>query len=56
MKITLEPTHNKSLSKVVIETPCDHNDLDSVMQNLIKPALLDWGFQPGSINEYIEEE
>lgn len=56
MKITLEPTRDTSLSKVTIETPCDHNDLDEVMQNLIKPALIAWGFQPCNVNEYIEEE
>lgn len=56
MKITLEPTHNKSLSKVTIEIPYDPCGIESVMQNLIKPALLAWGFQPSNINEYIEEE
>lgn len=61
MKLTLEPTHNKEthnkdLLKVIIETPCDYLDIHDLMQDVIKPALLAWGFQPKSINEYIEQE
>jgi len=56
MKITIELTRNKVFNKVTIETESDHLTIHEVMQELIKPALLAWGFQPGSINEYIDEE
>lgn len=56
MKITIEQTHNSGYSKVIIENEDDYLDLEELMQILIKPALLAWGYQPDSINKYIEEE
>lgn len=53
MKLTLEPTEDTNYPKVTIEIKHDHTNLEEVMEALIKPALISWGFNPLHIEEYI---
>jgi hypothetical protein len=59
MKITIQPTAPQEGEKypyptVSIEMPEDDITLPKVMENLIRPALIAWGFEPTIIEEYIE--
>ena len=57
MRITIEPTKFSAESnmRTIIESHSDDLDLHTVMTDLIAPALIGWGFHPGSVYEYIEE-
>lgn len=58
MRVIIEPTNfsTESNMRTIIESYSDDLDLDSVMRDLIAPALMGWGFHPGSIYEYIEKD
>lgn len=51
MKLTLEPTTEESYWTVVISKPKDDLKLDEVME-LVKAAVVAWGFSPESVEEY----
>jgi hypothetical protein len=58
MKITIQPTTPQEGEKypyptVSIEMPEDDMTLPRVMENLIRPALIAWGFEPTILDEYI---
>lgn len=58
MKLTLEPTeplgpHRNS--KVIIETDHDGHTFEQVLEKLIVPALLAWGFPQAVIDDYLAE-
>ena len=59
MKITLEPTERKHLPyespSVVISMPSDELTLDEVLDSLIRPALIGYGFSVGYLQE-VEDE
>lgn len=52
MKIRLEPTEVRNYPTV--EISCESNDLTigEVIELLVKPALLAWGFHPNNVDEY----
>lgn len=59
MKITIEPTQDQSHSSpeathstVAIGTPSDDLDIDGIM-DLMRAALLAWGFAEATVNEVI---
>jgi len=59
MKITIQPTAPQEGKRhpyptVSIEMPGDDAPLTEVMGNLIRPALIVWGFDATLIEEYIE--
>jgi hypothetical protein len=59
MKITLSPTEQQEGEKyphptVSIEMPDDYICLPEVIDKLIRPALIAWGFDSTLIEEYIE--
>jgi hypothetical protein len=61
MKITLEPTAitnnpDTTSPKVVIDLPFDHLDLTQIMNYLIKPALISYGFDGDFIESYFDAE
>lgn len=61
MKITLEPTAftnspDTSSPKVVIDLPFDNLDLTQIMDYLIKPALIGYGFDGDLIESYFDAE
>lgn len=58
MRVTIEPTNfsPNSNMRTVIESYSDDLDLHTVMTDLIAPALIGWGFHPGSVYEYIEQD
>ena len=59
MRLTLEPTDNSPLgshSKVIIEAPGDDRDMEEMVDDLIRPALLAFGFHPDTVNKYISPE
>jgi len=61
MKITLEPTAftnspDTSSPKVVIDLPFDNLDLTQIMEYLIKPALIGYGFNGDFIESYFDAE
>jgi hypothetical protein len=61
MKITLEPTSftnnpDTSSPKVVIDLPFDYLDLTQIMEYLIKPALIGYGFTKEGIEDYFDAE
>ena len=58
MRITIEPTNFNSNSnmRTIMESFSDDLDLHTVMTDLIAPALIGWGFHPGSVYEYIEQD
>ena len=54
MKITIEPSEDQSgqeypYAKVTIELPDDDLSLSVVIENMIEPALIAWGFLPDSV-------
>ena len=55
MKITLEPTKRKNLPyespTVVITMPSDELTLDEVLESLVRPALIGYGFSVGPLYE-----
>ena len=53
MKLTLEHEENQHI--VTIESKGLEN-IDEVMQLLVKPALLAMGYHPDSVKPYFEEE
>tara|TARA_R110000796_G_scaffold131537_1_gene247070 strand:+ start:66 stop:251 length:186 start_codon:yes stop_codon:yes gene_type:complete len=60
MKITLEPTYpsfeaSTTSPTVIIELPFDDLDIEEVMDHLIKPALISYGFLSETIDTYFEE-
>lgn len=57
MRIIIEPTKftPESNMRTTIESFSDDLDLHTVMTDLIAPALIGWGFHPGSVYEYMEE-
>lgn len=55
MKITLEPTESKTQHSVVIETQHDGHDIDEIRE-LLRGALIAWGFHPETVNELFGEE
>ena len=57
MRIIIEPTKftPESNMRTIIESFSDDLDLHTVMTDLIAPALIGWGFHPGSVYEYMEE-
>ena len=59
MKITIQPTAPQEGAKypyptVSIGIPGDDTPLPEVMEKLIRPALIAWGFDAILIEEYIE--
>jgi hypothetical protein len=61
MKITLEPSLNAknpdtTAPKIIIELPFDDLDLPQVMDYLIKPALIGYGFNGDLIESYFDAE
>lgn len=57
MKITLEPTTpNSNHPKVTIEVPGEDYQINSVIDDLIKPLLIAWGFHPETVNSCFIEE
>ena len=61
MKITLEPTAftnspDTTSPEVVIDLPFDHLDLTQIMEYLIKPALIGYGFTSEVIDLYFDAE
>lgn len=58
MKIALQPTESpfspsETSPTVVIDLPFDDLTIDEVMEHLIKPALISYGYLPESIEEYL---
>jgi hypothetical protein len=64
MRIILEPTGDYSNSilrrdhspKVSIEYPDDDMDLNAVINDLVIPALVGWGFHCGLVNDYFNDD
>jgi hypothetical protein len=64
MRIIFEPTGDYSNSilrrdhspKVSIEYPDDDMDLNAVINDLVIPALIGWGFHPGSVMEALNPD
>ena len=61
MKITLEPTdvsprYSFRQPKVEITVETDNHDINGVLDNLIKPALIAWGFGQQTVNEAFGDE
>lgn len=60
MRIILEPTNESDLppqcrhSRVIIETNFDDYTLPDAYTDIIKPALLAWGYHPQSIESFFE--
>lgn len=53
MKLTIEPTtSNSDHAKITIELRGDHHDLGTVIDDIVKPALIGWGFGPALIDEW----
>jgi hypothetical protein len=59
MKLTLEPTGppgpHRHL-KVTVETNHDDHTIDEVIDNVVVPALLAWGFTQKTIDNYLDDE
>lgn len=58
MKLTLEPT-TKGLeyySKVSIELPGDDLSFEDVVNHLLRPALIGWGFAIETVDKYLGTE
>jgi len=60
MKITLQPSADQTNeahphATVTIEIPGDCLTLGHVVDNLLRPALLAWGFHPDTIEEHLPE-
>ena len=50
MKITIEPTEEDSdHPTVTISMSSDHLDITEVLDELVVPALVSWGFHPASV-------
>lgn len=59
MKITLEPTDPPGPNrnpKVVIETDTDPPIVGGVIEQVVVPALLAWGFSQDLIDQYLDTE
>jgi hypothetical protein len=61
MKITLEPTlftnsPDTTSPKVIIDLPFDYLDLTQIMEYLVKPALIGYGFSREGIDIYFDAE
>lgn len=60
MKITLQPSEDQTGEEyphatITIEIPGDDIEIVSVIDYLIRPALMAWGFHHDTINEYLPE-
>ena len=60
MKIALQPTEsphspNDTSPTVVIDLPFDDLTIDEVMEHLIKPALISYGYLPESIEDFLQK-
>ena len=56
MKITLEGTEFQKGKKIVIETGNDDHNIWEVYEQLIRPALIAWGYGEGTVDRLTEEE
>lgn len=58
MKLTLETTdpENKYQKKVIIEQPFDDLTIDDIIEELVKPILLAYGFHPDIVDGYFGVE
>jgi len=57
VKIRLEPTGDGGVAypTVEISTPRNSLDVGEVWDNLIRPALLAWGYQPENLDELVDK-
>ena len=55
MRITLEYT-DAGGPKVVIETPHDELNIQAVIDDLIRPALVAFGFHPNTVEEAFKND
>ena len=53
MRIIIEPTAHKDQHKVIIEAKSDDLDFDGTV-DLFRYALLGWGFDEKSVNDFFE--
>ena len=51
MKIILQPTSNENQHSVTLETPHDDINIEEAIE-LVKGALVAWGYHPDIVNEY----
>ncbi len=51
MKITIEGTDEQKGKSVSVEVPDDHLAMPSVVEDLLTPVLLAWGFHPQTVKE-----
>lgn len=57
MRLTIEPTEaTKDHAKIIIEVEADHLMFDTVLEDLIVPAMWAWGFGFSTIKERIDIE
>lgn len=55
MKITIEPTGNpENYPTVSVSVDGNGMNIDRVIAELIRPALLAWGYQPDTVREAFE--
>jgi hypothetical protein len=59
MRLTLEPTENSPIWQtrptITIEVPGDDHNIEEMMDNLIRPLLLAFGFHPDTVYKHFEE-
>jgi hypothetical protein len=57
MKITIEPTGDEpGYPTVSVSRPDDTLTIDSVIEDLVRPALIAWGFHPDTVRGAFEQE
>jgi len=61
MKITLEPTAEGMAGEyksptVTIQVPSDSLIIHDVIDDLVRPALIAWGFHPDTVAAYFAEQ
>jgi hypothetical protein len=59
MRLTLEPTEcspfGQSHPKITIEVPGDDRNMEEMVDDLIRPLLLAFGFHPETVYKHFEE-
>jgi hypothetical protein len=60
MKIKLQPTEGHVIDlhphrSISSELPADDLDMEQVIEDLIRPALIAWGFHPATVDKYFPE-
>jgi hypothetical protein len=58
MKLTLQPTEEFPSDFVTVEISKydDHMNLPVILDELIKPALVAWGFHPDTVEKIVIED